>query len=92
VCTNVCKEGISGFLTQNIHVICYESRKLKEHEINYATEDLELTTIVHALRMWRHYLMGIKFELRTNHSGLKYLFGQPRINARQTRWLKFLTE
>jgi hypothetical protein len=54
---NACKEGIGGFLTQNGHVICYESRKFKEHEINYVTHELELETIVHALKMWRHYLM-----------------------------------
>jgi hypothetical protein len=92
VCTDACKEGLGGVLTQNGHVICYESRKLKEHEINYATHDLELEAIVHALRMWRHYLMGRKFELRTDHSGLKYLFEQPTLNARQTRWLEFLSE
>ena len=39
---------------QDNHVICYESRKLKEHEKNYATYDLELAAIVHALKMWRH--------------------------------------
>jgi hypothetical protein len=73
-------------------VICYESRKLKEHERHYATHDLELVAIIHALNMWRHYLMGKIFELRTDHSGLKYLFGQPTLNARQIRWLEFLSE
>ena len=48
-------------------VICYELRKLKEHEKNYAIHDLELATIVHALKMWRHYLMGRRFDLRTDH-------------------------
>jgi hypothetical protein len=85
VCTDTCKEGIVGVLMQNGHVIGYESRKIKEHERNYATHDLELTTIVHALRMWRQYLMGKKFELRTDHIGLKYLFEQLTLNARQTR-------
>ena len=75
---------------QDNHVICYESRKLKEHEKNYATHDLELASIVHALKMWRHYLMGRIFELRTDHCGLKYLFDQPTLNARQARWLEFL--
>jgi hypothetical protein len=71
---------------QNGHVICYESRKLKEHEINYATHDLELEVRVHVLRMWRHYLMGRKFKLRTYHSGMKYLFEHPTLNARQDGW------
>jgi len=92
VCTDACGQGLGGVLMQDNHVICYESRKLKEHEKNYATHDLELAAIVHALKMWRHYLMGRRFELRTNHYGLKYLFDQPTLNARQARWLEFLCE
>jgi hypothetical protein len=65
---------------------------LKENEGNYATHDLELEAIVHALRKWRHYLMGKRFELRTDHNGLKYLFDQPTLNARQRRWLEFLSK
>jgi hypothetical protein len=65
VCTNACKEGMGGVLSHNGFVICYKSRKLKEHEKNYATHDLKLATIVHALKKWRHYLMGNRFELRT---------------------------
>jgi hypothetical protein len=65
---------------------------LKEHERNYATHDLELAAIVHTLRKWRHYLMGRRFELRTYHNGLKYLFDQPTLNAKKTRWLEFLCE
>jgi hypothetical protein len=42
--------------------------------------------------MWRHYLMGKRFDLRTNHNGLKYLFGQPILNARESRWLELLNE
>jgi hypothetical protein len=84
VCTDACKEGLGGFLTQNGFVICYESRKLKEHERHYATHDLELEAIVNALRKWRHYLMGKRFKLRTCHNGLKCLFDQPTLNARQS--------
>jgi hypothetical protein len=74
VCTNYCMEVLEGVLMQNGHVIGYESRNIKEHERNYATHDLEFFSIVHTLRMWRHYLMGKKFKLRTYHIGLKYLF------------------
>jgi hypothetical protein len=92
VCTYPCKEGFGGVLVQNGFVVCYESKKLKEHERHYATHDLELEAIVHVLRKRRHYLMGKRFELRTNHNGLKYLFDQPTLNARQSRWLEFLSE
>jgi hypothetical protein len=73
-------------------VICYESQKLKEHERNYVTHDLELAAVIHALKMWRHYIMGRKFLLLTDNSGVKYLFSQPELNARQDRWLAFLSE
>jgi hypothetical protein len=36
--------------------------------------------------------MGKRFEPRTDHNGLKYLFYQPTLNARQSRWLEFLSE
>jgi hypothetical protein len=89
---DACKEGIGGFLNQNGYVVCYESRKLKEHERHYSTHNLELEAIVHALNMRRHYLMGKRLELMTNHHGLKYLFGQQTLNGRQRRWLEFLSE
>ena len=50
VCPNACKEGLGGVLSQNGFVICYESKKLKDHERNYATHDLELAAIIHALK------------------------------------------
>jgi hypothetical protein len=81
VCTNPCKEGLGRFLMKNEHVIGYEFKRLKEHERKYSTHDLELVVIVHALNMWRHYLMGKRFELRTDHNGMKYLFEQPTLNA-----------
>jgi hypothetical protein len=58
VCTDASKEGLGGVLMQDGRVIAYISRKLRKHEENYATHDLELLAIVYALRMWRHYLIG----------------------------------
>jgi hypothetical protein len=72
-------------------VLRYKSRKLKEHERLYVTHDLELAVIVHDLKMWRHYLMGKRFELRIDHCCLKYLFARPSLNVEQSRWLEFLS-
>ena len=54
--------------------------------------DLELGAIVHALKHWRHLLLGTKFELRTDHQSLSYTFTQPLLNNRQKRWLQLLCE
>jgi len=61
ICTYACNEGLGGVLMQEGHVVGYESRKLNNHENKYATHDLELATIIHALKMWTHYLIGRKF-------------------------------
>jgi hypothetical protein len=92
VCTYSCKEGLEGVLMQGEHVICYESIKLNELEMNYATHDLELDAMVHALKMWRNYLLGRIFVLMIDHCGLRYLFDQPKLNARQARWMDLLSE
>ena len=81
-----------GVLTQEGHIRAYESRKLKIHEKNYATYDLELAAVIHALKMWCHHLIGRKFMLMTDNKGLKYLLDEPNLNARQARWLDFLSE
>ena len=42
--------------------------------------------------MWQHHLIGRKFILMTDNKGLKYLLDHPNLNARQARWLAFLSE
>jgi hypothetical protein len=72
-------------------VVAYDSRQLKKHEENYPTHDLELAAVVHALKIWRHYLMGNKCELFTDHKSLKY-FTQIELNMRQRRWLELIKD
>ena len=83
VCTDASKEGLGGVLMENDCSICYKSWKLKEHEQNYPTHELELAAIIHTLKMWRNYLMGKKFLLKTNNMSMKHLFEQPDLNARK---------
>ena len=73
-CKDAFKGGLGGVLMQEGWVVYYESRELNENRDNYVTHDLELATIIRALKMWRHYLLGTRFILMINHSGLKYLF------------------
>ncbi|KAJ9566466.1 hypothetical protein OSB04_002432 [Centaurea solstitialis] len=68
-------------------VIAYASRQLKPHEANYPTHDLELAAVVFALKIWRHYLYGVKCTIYTDHRSLRYFLDQPNLNMRQQRWL-----
>ncbi|XP_070057133.1 uncharacterized protein [Nicotiana tomentosiformis] len=75
---------------QEGRVIAYASRQLKPHEKNYPVHDLELAAIVHALKIWRHYLYGVSCEVFTHHRSLPHLFKQKDLNLRQKRWLELL--
>ena len=79
--------GFGAVLMQRNRAIAYASRQLKPHERNYPTHDLELGAVVFALKLWRHYLYGVKFIIYTDHKSLQYLFDQRDLNMRQTRWL-----
>jgi hypothetical protein len=81
VCTDASKEGLGEILMQDNLVITYISRKLRNHEENYAMHYLELLAIVYGLRVSRHYLIGQKFELKTDHCGLQHLFTQIHLNV-----------
>ena len=68
------RQGPGCVLMQEGRVVVYASRQLKVHEKNYPTHDLELAAVVHALKIWRHYLIGNKCEIYTDHKCLKYIF------------------
>jgi hypothetical protein len=85
-------QGLGCVLMQDSCVVAYASRQLRKHEVNYPTHDLELATVVHALKIWRHYLMGKRCELYTDHKSLKYIFTQFNLNLRQRRWLELIKD
>jgi hypothetical protein len=92
VCTDASKKCLGAVLMQDGGVIANASRKLKKHEELYTTHDLELAAVMLALNLWRHYLVGRKFELKTDHQILKHLFTQRDLNARKRRWSEFMSE
>ena len=84
--------GLGCVLMQRDKVISYASRKLKVHEKNYPTHDLELAAMVFALNIWRHYLYGVHVDVFTDHKSLRYVFTQKELNLCQKRWLEFLKD
>jgi hypothetical protein len=77
---------------QDGKVVSYASRQLRKHDENYPTHDLELAAIVHALKIWRHYLIGHRCEIYSDHKSLKYIFTQADLNLRQRRWLELIKD
>ncbi|XP_070041071.1 uncharacterized protein [Nicotiana tomentosiformis] len=73
-------------------VIAYASHQLKPHQKNYPVHNLELASIVHTLKNWRHYLYGMSCEAFTYHKSLQHLFKQKDLNLRKHIWLELLKD
>jgi ribonuclease HI len=84
------EQGLGCVLMQDGQVVTYSSRQLRKHEEKYTTHDLELAAIVHALKIWRHYIIGKRCEVYSDHKSLKYIFTQP--DLRQRRWLELIKD
>jgi hypothetical protein len=63
-----------------------------KHQENYPTYDLELAAVVHALKIWRHYLIGHQCEIYSDHKSLKYISTQTDLNLRHHRWLELIKD
>jgi ribonuclease HI len=86
------QQGLGCVLMQEGKVVAYASRQLRKHEQNYPTHDLELAAVVHALKIWRHYMIENKCQIFTDHKSLKYIFTQKDLNLRQRRWLELIKD
>src|SRR3954470_9045342 len=86
------RQGLGCVLMQERKVIAYGSRQLRTHEDKYPTHDLELAVVIYALKLWRHYLLGNRCEVYTDHQSLKCLFTQTDLNLRQQRWLETIVD
>ena len=68
-----------GVLMQERHPIAFESRKLNDMERHYTVQEKEMTTIVHCLRTWRHYLLGSHFIVKNDNVATSYFQTQKKL-------------
>nr|GEV34752.1 hypothetical protein [Tanacetum cinerariifolium] len=90
--TNASDFDIGGVLMQDEYPIAFESRKLNETERKYTVQEKEMTAVVHCLRIWRHYLLGLRFVIKTDNIATSYFQTQKKLSIKQARWQDFLTE
>nr|GEU93798.1 hypothetical protein [Tanacetum cinerariifolium] len=85
-------QGVHVDPTKRENVIAYASRQLRTHDENYMTHDLELGAVVFTLRLWRHYLYGVKCIVFMDHKSIQYILDQKELNMRQRRWVELLSD
>jgi hypothetical protein len=74
------RQGLGCILMQEGQVVCYASRQLRKHEENCPTYDLELITVAHVLKIWRHYLIGHCCDIYSDYKSRKYILTQNDLN------------
>jgi len=87
---------VGAMLTQDTgkgeQVIQYLSHKLSATQRNWPTIERECYAIVYAVQKLRHYLLGAKFTVYTDHLPLRTLFTSEMRNAKIQRWSIILSE
>ena len=93
--TDASNRAVGAVLLQNwgkgLQPVCYTAKKLSSAEENYPAQQKEMYAIVHALRVWRHYL-GRPFKVETDHQSLQQVFKSPDPTRRLSRWYDELAE
>ncbi|POM61728.1 polyprotein [Phytophthora palmivora] len=88
--------AIEGVLFQNEggveHPIAFTGRKMKPAELNYPVREQELLAIMHALRVWRVYLLDNPFTVETDHKSIETILTQKTTNRRLAHWFNELAE
>ena len=83
--------GLDAVLEQDNHVIAYASHTLTKCERNYSVIQKECLAIVYTLKQFRHYLLGRKFLLLTDHVPLQWL-GSQKMEGMVCRWALSIQE
>ena len=84
--TDASNQGLGAVLSQNGHPCSFISRTLNKDEERYSTSEKELLAIVWAMKRLRHYLLGKKFKIQTDHRSLVWLHNVNDPSSRLLRW------
>jgi hypothetical protein len=74
------------------HPIHFVSRQLTSGEKNYTVTEQEGLAVIFFLKKFRHYLLGYKVKIVTDHKALTYLVNKPNPSGRLARWLLLMEE
>ena len=89
--TDTSAVGLGVVLEQGGYVIAYASRSLTAPERQYSAIQRECLAVVYALKQFRHYLLGRRFQLVTDHAPLQWLSAQ-KMEGMLCRWALAMQE
>ena len=94
--TDASNLAIGSVLSERVNgeerVVTYANRNLSKAEVNYCVTLKELLAVVYFTKCFKHYLLGRRFTIRTDHAALQWLRRIPEPVGQQARWIGFLEE
>ena len=72
--------------------IAFASRRLTKAQRNYSTTRKELLSCVLFVQHFRHYLLGRRFRIRSDHASLQWLINFRHTSGMLARWFEMLSE
>ena len=92
--TDASDMGLGAVLSQDQdgveRVLSYSSRTLTKPERNYCVTRRELLAIIFGLKKFRHYLLGRRVLIRTDHAALKWVMHFKDPEGQVARWIQIM--
>jgi hypothetical protein len=66
------KRGIRAVLMQEGRPLAFTNKQLSDRHLGQSIYEKEMFSIMHAVDIWRPYLLGQRFQIKTDHQSLKY--------------------
>lgn len=96
ITTDASDFAIGAVLSQNVEgkyrPIHFASRTLNKTEEIYSASEKEMLAIIWALKIFRNYIYGQKFQIMTDHQPLTFTLSPNNTNAKLKRWKVYLEE
>jgi hypothetical protein len=84
---------VGTVLTQDRHLVAYHSETISDIVQKHPTYDKEMYSIVQAYRQWKHYILGTKTMIKTDHKPLQFIQTHEKLqNDRHQKWSTYLQQ
>jgi hypothetical protein len=80
-------KGIDAVLMQEGRPLAFTSKKLYERNLGKPICEKEMLAILHVVELWCPYLLGKRFQIKTDHQILKYFLEQCISSQEQQKWV-----
>jgi hypothetical protein len=80
-------KGIDAVLMQEGRPLAFTNKQLSERNPGKPIYEKEMLAILYVVDLWRPYLLGQRFQIKTDHQSLKYFLEQCISSPEKQKWV-----